>query len=110
MFQGARPFGGPLPARLAAAVTVALAAVPVAAGSASAAGLTAHGQLVHPAPGLKLNANQSSNWVGYSQGTLEQGRKLFNSISGDWTVPAATQHTAGKAEASAAWIRGGGRG
>src|SRR6201992_2356174 len=108
MFQGARPFGGPLPARLAAAVTVALAAVPVAAGSASAAGLTANGQLVHPAPGLKLNANQSSNWFGYSQGTLEQRSKRFNSISGDWTVPAATQHTSGQAEASSDWIGIGG--
>ena len=108
MFQGSRPFGGRLSARLAASVTVALAAVTVAAGSASAAGLTAHGQLVHPAPGLKLNANQSSNWFGYSQGTLEQGSKLFNSISGDWTVPAATQHTAGTAEASSDWIGIGG--
>jgi hypothetical protein len=108
MFQGSRPFGGRLSARLAASVTVALAAVAVGAGSASAAGLTAHGQLLHPAPGLKLNANQSSNWFGYSQGTLEQGSKLFNAISGDWTVPAATQHTSGQAEASSDWIGIGG--
>ena len=45
---------------------------------------------------------------GYSQGTLEQGSKLFNSISGDWTVPAATQHTSGQAEASSDWIGIGG--
>src|ERR1700742_2735569 len=108
MFQGSRPFGGRLSARLAASVTVALAAVAVGAGSASAAGLTAHGQLLHLAPGAKLNANQSSNWFGYSQGTLEQGSKLFNSISGDWTVPAASQHTAGTAEASSDWIGIGG--
>ncbi|HEY1712683.1 MAG TPA: G1 family glutamic endopeptidase [Solirubrobacteraceae bacterium] len=108
MFQGSRPFGGWLSTRLAASVTVALAAVAVGAGSANAAGLTAHGQLLHLAPGLKLNANQSSNWFGYSQGTLEQGSKLFNSISGDWTVPAATQHTAGTAEASSDWIGIGG--
>ncbi len=108
MFQGSRPFGGRLSGRLAASATVALAAVAVGAGSASAAGLTAHGQLLHPAPGLKLNANQSSNWFGYSQGTLEQGSKLFNSISGDWTVPAATQHTSGQAEASSDWIGIGG--
>jgi hypothetical protein len=108
MFQGSRPFGGWLSTRLAASVTVALAAVAVGAGSASAAGLSAHGQLLHLAPGLKLNANQSSNWFGYSQGTLEQGSKLFNSISGDWTVPAATQHTAGTAEASSDWIGIGG--
>ena len=108
MFQGSRPLRGRLSARLAASVTVALAAVALSAGSASAAGLTAHGQLLHLAPGLKLNANQSSNWFGYSQGTLEQGSKLFNSISGDWTVPAASQHTAGTAEASSDWIGIGG--
>ena len=108
MFQGSRPFGGRLPARLAASLTVALASVAVGAGSASAAGLSAHGQLLHLAPGLKLNANQSSNWFGYSQGTLEQGSKLFNSISGDWTVPAATAHTSGTAEASSDWIGIGG--
>jgi hypothetical protein len=108
MFQGSRPFGGRLSARLAASVTVALAAVALSAGSASAAGLTAHGQLLHLAHGAKLNANQSSNWFGYSQGTLEQGSKLFNSISGDWTVPAATQHTSGQAEASSDWIGIGG--
>ncbi len=108
MFQGSRPFGGRLSAGLAASVTVALATVAVGAGSASAAGLTAHGQLLHLAPGLKLNANQSSNWFGYSQGTLEQGTKLFNSVTGDWTVPAATQHTPGQAEASSDWIGIGG--
>jgi hypothetical protein len=108
MSQGSRPLGGRLSARLAASVTVALAAVAVGAGSASAAGLSAHGQLVHPVSGLKLNANQSSNWFGYSQGTLEQGSKLFNAISGDWTVPAATQHTSGQAEASSDWIGIGG--
>jgi hypothetical protein len=108
MFQGSRPFGGRLSVRLAASVTVALAAVALAAGSASAAGLTAHGQLLHPAPGVKLNANQSSNWFGYSQGTLEQGSKLFNSIAGDWTVPAATSHTSGQAQASSDWIGIGG--
>jgi hypothetical protein len=108
MSQGSRPLGGRLSARLAASVTVALAAVAVGAGSASAAGLSAHGQLVHPVSGLKLNANQSSNWFGYSQGTLEQGSKLFNAISGDWTVPAGTQHTSGQAEASSDWIGIGG--
>jgi hypothetical protein len=108
MFQGSRPSRGRLPAGLAASLTVALAAVTLGAGSASAAGLTAHGQLLHLAPGLKLHANQSSNWFGYSQGTLEQGSKLFNSISGDWTVPAATQHTSGQAEASSDWIGIGG--
>jgi hypothetical protein len=108
MFQGSRPLGGRLSARLAASVTVALAAVALGAGSASAAGLTAHGQLLHLAPGVRANANQSSNWFGYSQGTLEQGSKLLNAISGDWTVPAATPHTSGQAEASSDWIGIGG--
>jgi hypothetical protein len=66
-------------------------------------GLTAHGQLIHP-----LNANQSNNWSGYNQGALEQGGKLFRSISGNWTVPTATQHTAGQAEYSSDWIGIGG--
>ena len=57
---------------------------------------------------LQLNANQSTNWFGYNQGSLEQGHKLFNSISGDWIVPTATQHTAGQAESSSDWIGIGG--
>jgi hypothetical protein len=108
MAHGSRPFGGRLSACLAASLTVALAAVAVGAGSASAAGLTAHGQLLHLAHGAKVNTNQSSNWFGYGQGTLEQGNKLFNSITGDWTVPAATAHTSGQAEASSDWIGIGG--
>ncbi|HWE10252.1 MAG TPA: G1 family glutamic endopeptidase [Solirubrobacteraceae bacterium] len=70
--------------------------------------LTAHGQLLHLAPGARVNANSSSNWFGYNQGALEQGGKLFNSISGNWTVPTATQHTSGQAEASSDWIGIGG--
>jgi hypothetical protein len=68
-------------------------------------GITAHGQLIHP---FAVNTNQSNNWSGYNQGTLEQGSKLFSSIGGDWTVPTATQHTAGEAEDSADWIGIGG--
>jgi hypothetical protein len=56
----------------------------------------------------RLNTNQSSNWFGYNQGALEQGGKLFNSVTGYWTVPTATQHTKGKAEASSDWIGIGG--
>jgi hypothetical protein len=108
MFQGSRPPRGRLSSRLAAAVTVGVAVAALGAGSASAAGVTAHGQLLHLAHGARLNTNQSSNWFGYSQGTLEQGSKLFNSISGDWTVPAATAHTSGQAEASSDWIGIGG--
>jgi hypothetical protein len=69
---------------------------------AAPAPLHSHGDL------LKLNANQSSNWFGYNQGSLEQGRKLFQEIAGDWTVPTATQHTKGQAESSSDWIGIGG--
>jgi Peptidase A4 family len=80
----------------------------VATASASAA-LKSHGQLLRLAPhGLQLNANSSSNWFGYNQGTLEQGSKVFNSITGDWTVPTVTQHSSGQAEASSDWIGIGG--
>jgi Peptidase A4 family len=88
--------------RLAGTVIASLALGAATAGSASA--LTAHGQLLH----LVGNTNQSSNWFGYNQGTLEQGTKLFHSITGDWTVPTATQHTGGQAEASSDWIGIGG--
>ena len=57
---------------------------------------------------LPFGANKSNNWSGYNQGTLEQGSKLFNQISGDWTVPTATQHKAGEAENSSSWIGIGG--
>lgn len=94
--------------RLAVVLSVSLAGLAVAAASASAA-LKSHGQLLRLAPhSLTLNANSSTNWFGYNQGSLEQGDKLFNSISGNWTVPTATQHTAGQAEASSDWIGIGG--
>src|SRR5437588_6684181 len=76
--------------------------------SAHAAART-HGKLLHiTKPGVGIKAAQSNNWFGYNQGTLEQGSKLFNAITGDWTVPTATQHTAGQAEASSDWIGIGG--
>jgi hypothetical protein len=94
--------------RLAVVLSISLASCAVATASASAA-LKSHGQLLRLAPhGLQLNANSSSNWFGYNQGTLEQGSKLFTSITGDWTVPTVTQHTAGQAEASSDWIGIGG--
>jgi hypothetical protein len=70
--------------------------------------LRSHGQLLRVGPRLRANTNTSSNWFGYNQGTLEQGGKLFHSISAQWTVPVATQHTAGQAEASSDWIGIGG--
>jgi hypothetical protein len=92
--------------RLGACLLGALCLSAVVAASASA--LDAHGQLLRLAPGARANANQSSNWFGYNQGTLEQGRKLFNSITGNWTVPTASQHTSGQAEYSSDWIGIGG--
>jgi hypothetical protein len=74
----------------------------LAAGSASAAP-RAHGQFLHA-----FNTNESSNWYGYNQGTLEKGNKLFNSISGDWTVPTVSQHTKNQSESSSTWIGIGG--
>jgi Peptidase A4 family len=75
-------------------------------------GVSAHGQLVHAASNpLAVDANQSDNWSGYDQGSIEQGGtppKLFSSIGGDWTVPTATQHTSGEAEYSSDWIGIGG--
>jgi hypothetical protein len=83
-----------------AASIVLLALTPAYASAA----LSAHGQLLRPG----LNTNSSNNWFGYQQGLLEQGTKVFNSIGGDWTVPTATQHTAGEAEYSSDWIGIGG--
>src|SRR4051812_21259141 len=71
--------------------------------TAPAAPPLSHGHLLRP-----FNTNQSNNWFGYNQGSLELGGKLFNSISGDWTVPTASQHTAGQAESSSDWIGIGG--
>jgi len=94
---------------LATATSLTLLGLALTAGGASAATtLRSHGQLLHLAPKLSLNTNTSNNWFGYNQGTLEQGTKLFSSISGYWTVPTATQHTAGQAEASSDWIGIGG--
>ena len=84
------------------------AALWVAAAAPASAAPVAHGQKLHlVTPRLHANANQSNNWFGYNQGMLEQGGKLFNSISGDWTVPTATQHASGD-EASSDWIGIGG--
>jgi Peptidase A4 family len=57
---------------------------------------------------VALNANQSTNWFGYDQGSIEQSGKLFNSITGTWNVPTATPHTHGEDEFSSTWIGIGG--
>lgn len=86
------------------ASVLVVAAALMASGSAAAATPVAHGQLVH----VRANTNQSSNWFGYNQGSLEQGGKLFTSITGDWTVPTVNTHTAGQDEDSSDWIGIGG--
>jgi hypothetical protein len=83
-----------------------LAAAAAALASAATASATpgAHGQLLQ----VRANTNQSTNWFGYNQGSLELGGKQFNAITGDWIVPAATPHTAGQDENSSDWIGIGG--
>src|SRR5436190_11350587 len=91
-----------------AATSVAVLGFGIAATGASAAP-TAHGHVIHIVkPGIGAKTNQSNNWFGYNQGTLEQGGTMFHSISGDWTVPTASSHTPGTDEASSDWIGIGG--
>jgi len=71
---------------------------------ASAGTVSAHGQLLQ----RSVNANRSTNWFGYNQGSLELGGKQFNSITGDWTVPTATRHVNGQEAFSSDWIGIGG--
>jgi hypothetical protein len=82
----------------------ALGASTLLASAPSATGVIArsHGTIA------VFSANQSNNWSGYDQGTLEKNDKLFSSMAGDWTVPTATQHTPGEAEYSSTWIGIGG--
>ncbi|MHB8671001.1 MAG: G1 family glutamic endopeptidase [Acidimicrobiales bacterium] len=86
-------------------------AVPVATAAATAAPIAAlHGTVAvatSVAGSSRVATNQSNNWFGYQQGALESA-KLFSQVSGEWTVPTATQHTAGQAEFSATWIGIGG--
>jgi len=94
-------------------------AVPLASSgavqSASAAGHRAafvttdkfHPTVAITKDGTKLADSQSDNWSGYNQGILDT-EKPFSSVSGQWVVPKATQHTAGQAEDSATWIGIGG--
>src|SRR5690348_9531920 len=55
-----------------------------------------------------LNANQSTNWSGYNQGSLEKNNTQFTQISGQWNVPTATAHKAGEHEFSSTWVGIGG--
>ena len=82
-----------------------------AAGALTLAGATALPAQAHALPALPganvtLATNQSNNWSGYSEPLTQSGP--YQSISATWTVPTATQHTAGQAESSATWIGIGG--
>lgn len=93
---------------VAAAVLTAAIAAGASLASGAVGALQSHGNLLHlTKPGLSANANESSNWFGYNQGSQERGVK-FRSIAGDWTVPTARQHTKGRSESSSTWIGIGG--
>jgi hypothetical protein len=95
-------------ARLIGGLCVQAAVLCVLAVGASSASADP-GSLVHIfKPGSKANANQSTNWFGYNQGSSEQGGKQFHSVAADWTVPTATSHTKGQDEASSTWTGIGG--
>ena len=100
--------GGVVMLGLAAPATVATA-LGAAGGGAAATAVTGIVHVVHPS--TSVNTNQSSNWSGYNIGAdypqVPTGT-TFTSVSGQWTVPTATQHTAGHAEASASWVGIGG--
>lgn len=89
-----------------AATTAGLVAASFPAGASTTTSRTV-GPLRLVAPRTSFHMTQSNNWSGYNQGALEKG-KQFTSISGTWTVPTATQHTAGQAESSATWVGIGG--
>jgi hypothetical protein len=85
-----------------------LAVLTVAAFAATSPG-TRHASFVyHGGRIISIGANQSNNWSGYNQGTLERGGKMFSSVSGRWTVPTATARRANENEYSATWIGIGG--
>jgi len=105
--------------RIGAACGVVAAAAFLGAAPASGAaalGGTAAGRAAAPrfhpiisvhAPGNSVKAAQSNNWSGYNEGYLDT-HTTFSSVSGEWTVPTATQHTPGQAESSATWVGIGG--
>lgn len=90
--------------RILALLAVATAVLGSVAAANAGTKTNAHGQLLH----VRANTNQSSNWFGYNQGSLELGGKQFTAITGDWIVPTATNHTAGQDEYSSDWIGIGG--
>ena len=61
----------------------------------------------HPGRILSYGARESGNWAGYNLGFISDGRKLYNQISGTWTVPTPSLHAA-ENEYSVDWIGIGG--
>ncbi|HET7529403.1 MAG TPA: G1 family glutamic endopeptidase [Mycobacteriales bacterium] len=95
------------PTSLAAAGAAGLALALAATVPATAA--SDHGRSIGLVRGAhaSLNASESSNWSGYNKGILDNSGG-FHSITGQWTVPTATQHTRGQDEYSSSWIGIGG--
>lgn len=65
------------------------------------------------APIAVVAAGQSTNWLGYNQGTLEQqslgrGATMFHAITGDWNVPKVRRHARRGDQFSATWAGIGG--
>jgi hypothetical protein len=58
-------------------------------------------------PIVVVGANESFNWSGYMQGTLEKGTP-FHAVAADWIVPKVKQRNPGEAEYSSSWIGIGG--
>lgn len=58
-------------------------------------------------PIVVVGTNQSLNWSGYMQGSLEKGT-TFHTIAADWIVPKVKPHRPGEAEYSSSWIGIGG--
>jgi hypothetical protein len=100
-------------AGVATAALIALGLPSLAAGGTAGALAGAGHPVIHVVHGIGpgFNTNTSSNWSGYNIGAaypqVATGT-TFTSVSGEWTVPTATQHTAGQAEDSASWIGIGG--
>ena len=87
---------------------LAIAGLLAASAGALATPGTAPAALMYHRPIVAVDANQSNNWSGYNQGSLEDGNETYTSISGTWVVPRASQHKAGEAEYSSSWVGIGG--
>ena len=85
-----------------------------AAQAASPKAATVERHNIFVAPIAVVAAEQSSNWFGYNQGTLEQeslghGPMMFHAVTGDWNVPAVRRHGARRGgQYSATWAGIGG--